>query len=91
MQDAEDGREVIKCYESGVLASDSDDEKRLAKSRRQARINKKKKIQRQKAQLYKRFEIDNNTYNQNIKKSLIRIIIMFVAYKNTQFILKRRI
>ena len=37
----DDGWEVIKCYESDALASDSDDEKRLAKSREQARISKK--------------------------------------------------
>ena len=37
----EDGWEVIKCYKSDVLASDTDDEKRLGKSRRQARLNKK--------------------------------------------------
>lgn len=37
----EDGWEVIKCYKSDMLASDTDDEKRLGKSRRQARLNKK--------------------------------------------------
>uniref|UniRef100_A0A7M5X4P3 CCHC-type domain-containing protein n=1 Tax=Clytia hemisphaerica TaxID=252671 RepID=A0A7M5X4P3_9CNID len=37
----EDGWEVIKCYQSDNLASDSEDEKRLNKSRRQAKQNKK--------------------------------------------------
>ena len=40
--------EVIKCYlfNSDVLASDTDDEKRLGKSRRQARLNKKESKKR---------------------------------------------
>ena len=37
----EDGWEVIRCYQSDNLASDSEDEKRLNKSRRQAKQNKK--------------------------------------------------
>ena len=37
----ENGWEVVRCYQADDLASDSDDEKRLAKSRRQAILNKK--------------------------------------------------
>lgn len=37
----EHGWEVVRCYQSDALASDSEDEKRLAKSRRQAFLNKK--------------------------------------------------
>ena len=37
----EDGWEVIRCYQSDNLTSDSEDEKKLNKSRRQAKQNKK--------------------------------------------------
>ena len=54
---------MIKCYESDTLASDSDDEKRLAKSRRQARLNKKEN--RSKRLNYNRhFNSNNNEYKQ---------------------------
>ena len=37
----ENSRENIKCYQLDILVSNSDDQNRLNKSRRQARINKK--------------------------------------------------
>ena len=39
----EDGWEVVKCYLSDHLASDSQDEKQLNKARREAASNKKKR------------------------------------------------
>ena len=39
----EDGWEVVKCYLSDGLASDSEDEKQLSKARREAATNKKKR------------------------------------------------
>ena len=39
----EDGWEVVKCYLSDDLASDSDDEKQLSKARKEAASNKKKR------------------------------------------------
>ena len=39
----EDGWEVVKCYLSDDLASDSEDEKQLNKARREAASNKKKR------------------------------------------------
>ena len=39
----EDGWEVVKCYLSDDLASDSEDEKQLSKARREAAANKKKR------------------------------------------------
>ena len=39
----EDGCEVVKCYLSDDLTSDSEDEKRLNKARREAASNKKKR------------------------------------------------
>ena len=55
----EDGWEVIRCYQSDALASDSDDEKRLVKSRRQAKQNKKDARIR-KVNYRKRFEQRSN-------------------------------
>ena len=54
----EDGWEVIKCYQSDALASDSDDEKRLNKSRRQARLNRKELKEKRMGvkKQYERFE-----------------------------------
>ena len=54
----EDGWEVIKCYQSDALASDSDDENRLNKSRRQAKLNKKEHKEKRLGlkKRYERFE-----------------------------------
>ena len=43
MDREEDGWEVLKCYLSDDLASDSEDEKQLNKVRREAAFNKKKR------------------------------------------------
>lgn len=64
----EDGWEVIKCYKSDVLASDSDDEKRLNKSRRQARMNKKEaktRRNRRRSSNYSTRNRDSNDYSSN--------------------------
>ena len=70
----DDGWEVIKCYESDVLASDSDDEKRLAKSRRQARINKK----------------DSRAKRLNYKQSVNMNNNDYKHYKTKEFTSKRK-
>ena len=38
----EDGWQVVKCYLSDDLASDSEEEKQLSRARREAAVNKKK-------------------------------------------------
>lgn len=51
----EDGCEVIKCFKSDVLASDTDDEKGLGKWRRQVRLSKKENKEKRLSWKKKRF------------------------------------
>ena len=50
----EHGWEVAKCYKSDNLATDSEDEKRINRSRRQAATNKKRHNNRKSSSLFKR-------------------------------------
>ena len=51
----EDGWEVVKCYLSDDLASDSEDEKQLSRACRQAAANKKKREENKQKDKKKQF------------------------------------
>lgn len=63
----DDGWEVIRCYQSDALASDSDDEKRLNKSRRQAKLNKKEARSRRISTSRRRFGTSHTSTSSNYK------------------------
>ena len=52
----EDGWEVIKCYKSDALASDTEDEKRLNRSRKQAKYNKRESLKTRRLRYKRRYE-----------------------------------
>ena len=64
----EDGWEVVKCYLSDDLASDSEDEKQLSKARREAPANKKKREANKQRDKKKQFR--NAPLSEKIPKSL---------------------
>ena len=72
----DDGWEVIRCYQSDALASDSDDEKRLDKSRRQAKRNKKESRSKRLNYAKKRCDTNNfkdfsKTFNSRMHKDIV--------------------
>ena len=57
----EDGWEVVKCYMSDDLASDSDDEMQISRASREAATNRKKKEENKQKDEKKQFWNDNFT------------------------------
>ena len=55
----EDGWEVVKCYMSDDLASDSDDEMQISRASREAATNRKKKEKNKQKDKKKQFRNDN--------------------------------
>ena len=48
--------EVIKCYESDALVSDTEDEKRLNRSMKQAKYNKRESLKTRRLRYKRRYE-----------------------------------
>ena len=71
----EDGWEVIKCYESDALASDTEDEKRLNRSRKQAKYNKRESLKTRRLRYKRRYEgsrSNSRDYNNSTYTSTYR-------------------
>lgn len=65
----EDGWEVVKCYEADDLADGTDDEKRIEKSRRQAKTNKKESKARRQLGRGRNYDFNNRDY---LSRDLVR-------------------